>query len=273
MTAYTLRTTRAYFSLWYGVMMAYRVEILLWAIATALPLIMMGIWVEAGASGKFAGFTSVDAARYFIAVFVVRQFSVVWVIYEFEHLVNSGKLSSLLLHPIDPLPRFVLMHVAEWAARLPFVFALVAMAFWLQPQALFGSDAQPGVWQPVWWRLLLGVVLIGAAFMLRFLMQYAVAMLAFRLERVQAIDGLFFMPYLFFSGMVVPLQVMPEGVAGALLWTPFPYLIWFPAQVITGAPVDVGQGLGVLAGWLVGLFLINRWAWSRGLRHYSAMGA
>lgn len=273
MTAYTARTLRTYLSTWYAMMLAYRAEIFLWAVATSLPLIMMGVWVQAGESGSFAGFTGVDAARYFIAVFAVRQVTVVWVIYDFEWQVVSGRLSAKLLHPIDPAVSFVFMHLGEQLARLPFGVLLVGLCFFIQPQALWGSDEQPGVWWPPWWRVGLAVVACYAAFALRFLLQYTTAFLAFWLERVGAIDGLTMIPYIFLSGMVVPLQVMPDAVREVVLLTPFPYTVWLPATLLAGGEVDIVRGFATLSVWIVLLWLINRWAWRRGLKHYSAMGA
>ncbi|MEM1108773.1 MAG: ABC-2 family transporter protein [Planctomycetota bacterium] len=273
MSAYTARTLRTYLSTWYAFMCQYRAEIFLWAIATSLPLIMMGVWVEAGDSGKFPGFTAVDAARYFIAVFAVRQLTIVWVIYEFEYHVVSGKLSSILLHPIDPIVRYVTELLGEQLSRWPFGLLLVGLCFFIQPQALFGSEADPGWWTPTWSRVLLFVAAVIAAFALRFLLQYTTAFLAFWLERVAAIDGLIMIPYIFLSGLVIPLQVMPDAMREFALWTPFPYMVWLPASLLAGGEVDVLRGFATLAGWIVVLWVVNRWLWRKGLKHYSAMGA
>ena len=273
MSAYTLRTFRTYLSTWYAFMCTYRAEIFLWAIATSLPLIMMGVWVEAGDSGKFEGFTAVDAARYFIAVFIVRQLTIVWVIYEFEYHVVSGKLSSILLHPIDPMVRYITELLGEQLSRLPFGALLVALSFVIQPQALWGNDQQPGLWLPAWWRVGLFVVACYAAFFLRYLLQYTTSFLAFWLERVSALDALTMIPYTFLGGLVIPLEVMPAAVREFALWTPFPYMLWFPARLLAGGEVDLVRGFVTLAVWGVLLWTLNRWLWRRGLKHYSAMGA
>lgn len=273
MTAYTARTFRTYLSTWYAYMCQYRAEIFLWAIATSLPLIMMGVWVEAGDSGRFAGFTAVDAARYFIAVFAVRQLTIVWVIYEFEYHVVSGKLSPILLHPIDPMVRYVTELLGEQLSRWPFGLLLVGLCFFIQPQALWGSESDPGMWLPAWHRVGLFFVAVVAAFTLRFLLQYTTAFLAFWLERVAAIDGLIMIPYTFLSGLVIPLQVMPDAMREFALWTPFPYMVWLPASLLAGGEVDLVRGFSTLAGWIVVLWIVNRWLWRKGLKHYSAMGA
>ncbi|MEO1236087.1 MAG: ABC-2 family transporter protein [Planctomycetota bacterium] len=273
MTAYTLRTVRTMLTTWYAYMTTYRAEIFLWAIATSLPLIMMGVWVEAGDSGKFTGFTAVDAARYFIAVFAVRQLTIVWVIYEFEYHVVSGKLSPLLLHPIDPAVRYVTELLGEQMSRLPFGALLIGLCFFIQPRALWGDADDPGLWTPAWWRVGLAIVACYAAFLLRFLLQYTTALLAFWLERVSALDSLTMIPYTFLSGLVIPLQVMPDATREIVLLTPFPYMVWLPATLLAGGEVDLVRGFGTLAVWIALLWVVNRWLWRRGLRHYSAMGA
>ena len=71
---------------YYAYMVEYRAELLFWVLSGSLPLILMGVWTEAAAGGQF-GLSALEFARYFIAVFFVRQFSVVWVIWEFEREV------------------------------------------------------------------------------------------------------------------------------------------------------------------------------------------
>lgn len=269
---YPFRLTRTITSVYYALMIAYRGEIFLWAIATSLPLIMMGVWVEAGKSGDFV-FNDVQMARYFIAVFVVRQFTVVWVVHDFEYHIVSGKLSSLLLQPADPAWRFLLAHVAEQGARLPFVLVMIAMCLFLYPAALWGNEQTPGLWIPHWSNIVLGIAACYGAFVLRWVMQYAFAMGGFWLERISSAHDLLFLPYLFCSGMLFPLEVLPESVRFAFMLTPFPYAVWFPAALFTGADPPVLQGFAVLAAWIVGLWLLSRWLWRRGLKHYSAMGA
>jgi ABC-2 type transport system permease protein len=73
--------------------------------------------------------------------------------------------------------------------------------------------------------------------------------------------------------MIAPLDVFPETVRDVILWTPFPYLVYFPAALLTDLPVHIGQGLLVISVWGILFFFLNRWLWRRGLRHYSGMGA
>ena len=64
-------------------MVQYRAEIALWALSGVLPFIMLSLWSESDA-GASLGFKGVGLARYYLSVFMVRQFSVVWVVFAFE---------------------------------------------------------------------------------------------------------------------------------------------------------------------------------------------
>jgi ABC-2 type transport system permease protein len=259
----TLRIARILLSVYYAYMLEYRAELLLWVLSGSLPIILMGIWIEAAQDGQF-GLTPVEFARYFLAAFIVRQFTVVWVIWEFEREIVEGKLSFRLLQPLDPIWHHLASHVAERFARLPFAFGLIALFFLLYPQSF---------WVPDLGNLVLFMFVVVFAFALRFLMQYTLAMFAFWTERASALEQFWFLFYLFLSGLVAPLDVFPPLVREVVLWTPFPYLIYFPASLLVNLPVDLVRGLFVMLVW-TGIFLLTyRWLWRKGLRQYSGMGA
>jgi ABC-2 type transport system permease protein len=67
--------------------------------------------------------------------------------------------------------------------------------------------------------------------------------------------------------------VFPPAVRQALAWTPFPYLVHFPASLWVGIPQDIPRGFAMGLAWLVLFWLVNRWLWRKGLQHYSGMGA
>jgi ABC-2 type transport system permease protein len=250
-------------TVYYAYMVEYRAELILWVLAGSLPIILMGIWTQAAQGGRF-GLTPVDFARYFLAVFLVRQFTVVWVIWEFEREVVEGKLSPRLLQPLDPIWHHIASHVSERAARIPFALFLVVLFFILYPQAF---------WMPKLANLLLFALASVLAFALRFVIQYTFAMFAFWTERASALENFWFLFYLFLSGLIAPLDVFPEPVRSLVLLTPFPYLIDFPASLLVGLPVDVARGFWSIIGWILVFLGANRLLWRAGLKRYSGMGA
>ncbi|MBE9099463.1 ABC transporter permease [Vacuolonema iberomarrocanum] len=254
---------KVFLSVYYAHMVEYRAELLLWVLSGSLPLILMGVWAEAAQSGEF-GRSPLDFVRYFLAVFLVRQFTVVWVIWDFEREVVEGKLSFRLLQPIDPGWHHFAGHFAERFARMPFAAILIGLFFWLYPDAF---------WIPSVTDVALFLLATAMAFVLRFIMQYTFAMLSFWMERANAIEQFWFLFYLFLSGLIAPIEVFPPILQTLVQWTPFPYMIAFPANLLIGEPTDIWRGFGVTLIW-IGLFWgLNRWLWRRGLRRYSGMGA
>lgn len=260
-----LRTLCTFVAVSYAEMMEYRAEIVLWVLSSIMPFVMMGVWMKASAGApQRLGLGPTEFARYFLCVFLIRQVTLVWVIYDVEHHVVQGTLSPRLLQPIDPFWRFFCDHVGERLARLPLLVLLTALFFLLYPASFWIPDLRSA---------LLAAVCLLAAFVLRFVMQYAFAMVAFWSERASAIEDLWFFMYLFLSGYLAPLPLFPERVRQLAEWTPFPYLIYMPAQLLMGRPAEVLRGLGVSALWAAAFYVIYRVLWRAGLRRYSGMGA
>lgn len=257
---------RVFLSVYYAYMVEYRAELLLWVLANSLPIIMMGVWIEASQSSQAGQFslTPVEFARYFITVFFVRQFTVVWVAWDFEKEIVEGRLSPKLLQPLDPVWHHVAGHVAERFARMPFSMLLIGFFFLLYPEAF---------WIPSGSGVLGFLIVTMLAFGLRFLIQYTFALCAFWTERATSIERVWFLFYTFLAGMIAPLDVFPDTVRQVVLWTPFPALVYFPVSLLMGLPINVGQGFAVLFGWMLIFWAINRWIWYLGLKQYSGMGA
>jgi ABC-2 type transport system permease protein len=247
----------------YAYMLEYRAELLLWALSGSLPIILMGVWNQAATNGQFE-LSAIQFIRYFLAVFIVRQMNVVWVIYEFEKEVIEGRLSARLLQPLDPAWHHLTAHISERLARLPFLVGLITLGLVLYPEA---------VWIPNVLQILQFSVVVVLAFGLRFLMQYTFALCAFWTERAMAIEQLWFLFYLFLSGMIAPIELFPAPLQAFIQWTPFPYLIYFPAAILVGLPVNINQGFLAIGIWSGIFWVLNRWLWKQGLKQYSGMGA
>ena len=247
----------------YAHMLEYRAEIFLWALSNSLPIILMGVWIQASSEGNFE-FTPQQFARYFFSVFIVRQLTTIWVIWEFEREIVEGKLSLRLLQPLDPVWHHVARHLAEKMTRIPLIAVFCGLFFVLYPDA---------AWIPQLSNIFLGLSAIALAFILRFTIQYTFAMLAFWTERASAIQQFWFLFYVFLSGTIAPLEVFPNAVRQVVEWTPFPYMMHFPAILLMGLPVDFGRSILIMFAWTIIFIVLNRWLWRKGLKQYSGMGA
>ena len=265
------RLARVLLTTQYAYMLEYRAETALWALSGLVPLLMMSLWIHqadmAGGLGGVpageGGLSRLDLARYFISAFIVRQFTVAWVAFSFEEDALQGRLSPMLLQPLHPLWRYLTAHLAEQATRLPFVAGLAGLFLLLVPWA---------AWLPSPGRLLLVVLATALAFAVNFLVQSLIAVLCFWSERASALERLHTLAMLFLSGLMAPLEVFPPAVRQAAEWTPFPWIIHFPARLLAGAEVDLVGGFAALAGWLALLLPLTLLLWRAGVRRYAAMG-
>ena len=257
------RVIKALLSTQYANMMEYRVEIALWALSGVLPFIMLSIWNQSE-GGKVFGLNEIYLSRYFLSAFLVRQFSVVWVVFSFEEDALLGRLSPYLLQPLHPLWRYVSAHLAEQFTRLPFAIIITFIFFLLNPKSF---------WTPSIGQFLLAWLATFFAFTIAFLLQSLIAAFCFWNEKASALERLLFVPYLFLSGLLAPIATFPEPIQKLAYYTPFPYLINFPAKVLAG--LSTGTYIGFLAQllWIGILLPLVILFWKEGVKHYTAMGA
>jgi ABC-2 type transport system permease protein len=127
---WTFRKTKALFIRAFSLMTEYRAEVIIWMLASSLPLIMMMIWMGLAEDGPIGGYSAFDFAIYFLSVFFVRQMTTVWVLWEVEREIRLGEMSPKLLRPLDPFWQHALDNLAEKTVRFPIVLIPVALGLW-----------------------------------------------------------------------------------------------------------------------------------------------
>ncbi len=99
------------------------------------------------------------------------------------------------------------------------------------------------------------------------------ACLCFWTEKASSIERLLFIPTLFLSGLLAPVVSFPAYVKSWIYLTPFPYLIDFPANLLSGNETNISGGLGMQILWIFLLFPLFKKIWSEGTKKYTAMGS
>ena len=262
------RKSRALFTIWFAHMTVYRAEILIWMLSGVVPLIMMSVWIgkAAASGGNLEGFTPASFAAYFLAAWVSQQLTVAWVAWEMDFQIRQGELSSRLLRPLDPFWEHFFRHFSERFVRGPFILIFV----------IAGSLVVPGTrLTPDLWHVGLYLLVINLAFAMRFLVAYCIGVLCFWLENATAFDEFFYVLLTFLAGGFAPLEFYPPAARAIIEWTPFPYLVYFPARVLTGAlsAPEILRVIGVQLLWIAVFFVLRSVLWKAGLKRYGAVGA
>tara|TARA_A100001388_G_C28768984_1_gene502613 strand:+ start:1335 stop:2126 length:792 start_codon:yes stop_codon:yes gene_type:complete len=247
----------------YSNMLEYRVEIALWAISGIIPFFMLNIWTKNNLNESI-NLSSIMLSRYFLSAFFVRQFSVVWVVFTFEEDALLGKISPYLIQPLNPFFRYFAQHIAEQITRFPFALLIALIFFVFNPES---------IWIPKLDIFILSCISTFFSFLIQFLMQSIIACLCFWTEKASAIERLLFIPTLFLSGLLAPVISFPEYVKSWIYLTPFPYLIDFPANLLSGNTTNLNSGFFMQIFWISILFPLFKKIWSMGIKKYTAMGS
>ena len=253
--------------------LVYRMNFLLRATFSLIPLMAtIYLWRavyggKAAGDSQVAGYTLAGMTSYYLLVTIVDALTAVteddW---QIASDIREGAINQFLLKPIDYLVyRFCLfgagrlIYVAIAAAPV-LLFIILQREYWVLPPdgltfALF----------------LLSVCLTA---LLQFFISYTMALLAFWLLEISTLIFILFAFEYLAGGHMFPLDILPPWLSTVLSFTPFPYQLFFPVSVylgrVTGA--DLWQGLAMQVFWVAFFYVLARWTFKKGIRHYTAFG-
>ncbi len=252
--------------------LTYRVNYLTRTLFSFIPLFaMVSLWraVYAGKApgGSLSGFTEQEMIFYYLIVAVVDVLTAVneddW---QIAADIREGNISWFLLKPIDYLwYRFSLFLAGRAAFTGMACVPLALFIFCFRKNFMLPHDA--AVFAAF-------VVSLALAAMLQFFISYTMAMLAFWFLEISTLIFILFAFEYLASGHLFPISLLHPAVQHVLLFTPFPYQLYFPAGIymgkISGAQLERGFLAQVL--WVLAAYALARFAWARGIRKYAAFG-
>ncbi len=246
---------------------AYRAEMLVWVLATTMPLVMLALFNAVAADGPIGRFGQADLIAYFLATFCVRQLTGSWTSWQINFEIREGTLSTRLLRPIHPLLGYAVDNIAAMPMRV-----IVSVPVAAASLALVGGHAishATGAW-------LLWIPALVGGWALTLLANFIVGSLALFLESSVKVMDIYLAAYFVASGYLIPVELFPPGARRVVDWLPFRFQIGFPVELMTGAyDRDLGHAAELLArqwGMVAVFACLTAWIWSRGIRRFSAYG-
>ena len=252
--------------------LTYRFNFLARTVFGLIPLIaVLYIW-KAIYQGKQAGdkvgdYTLAEMISYYLVVTIVDALTAVneddW---QIAADIKDGNISQFLLKPIDYLWfRLCLFFSGRVTYLAMAALPLALFILYLRHYFVLPSD------------LITLAIFLFSTFLtalLQFFISYTMAMLAFWVLEVSTFIFILFAFEYIASGHLFPLDILPHSLAKVLFYTPFPYQLYFPVSVYMGKVTGIGLLHGVLiqALWVLGAYLLARFAWARGIKRYSAVG-
>lgn len=181
------------------------------------------------------------------------------------YMLQSGSIATELTRPVDFQLRMYATKLAEVGSTVIKHLILLGAAAWL----LYGF--QPSTDLRVWLWFLLSL-LVGNAVL--FFSDWIFSLAIFYTTEVRGLlilrDGI----ASFFSGLMIPLPVLPQWLQDVAAALPFGQILHTPVSIITGV-IPVSEAPRALVGqlcWLVGLILLSRPLFHLAVRRVTVQG-
>jgi len=264
---------RAFLKVGMAVMLQYRFAVIIWGVWGFVgPLISLAVWTAASQArgGSVANaatgeaFSRADFAAYFLLFMIFSHITMSWDVFEFAYRVRGGGLSQGLLKPIHPIHHDACHNIS---------FKVVTSGMLLPVWVLMFVMLRPT--PPSFAGCLLAVPALLLAAVMRYVFQYALALIAFWTTRVEAINQFYFTLDAFLSGRVAPLSLLPGLLGAAASFLPFRYMGSFPVELALGRvpAAEILPGYALQVVWVAVAVVLLRVLWNAGIRQYSAVGA
>lgn len=252
--------------------LTYRADFFVATFFRFLPLVTSFLlWdsvYECSGKSSFAGFTRDNMMAYLLLVQLSRMFSSMpGLAGGIARDIRDGELKKYLLQPIDMIAYLLSYRAAHKIAYIvTSILPYALLFFWFRDVFPPFPDALT---------LLAYFASLIMGFLLGFFFEACVGMVGFWLLEVTSFLYIINTLNFFVSGHMFPLDILDSPTTLAILKSlPFQYLAYYPAMIFLGKSTgaDLAWGLAIEAAWVVGLMLLSRVMYRRGLRHYSAYG-
>ncbi len=247
----------------------YRWNFLLRCLFSLVPLFAtMFVWrTISETQGDVGTYSYSEMVFYFVAVLIVETFaSPTEDEWRIAAEIRDGQINAILIKPINHLLYRLSLFFSYRLIYSLITLPIIAVVLWLARDQL-RWPVHPESW------LFIGFATAGSA-LIQFFIAYSLAMLAFWILEVSTIIFLLYSFEYFLSGHVFPLDLLSPALLSALKWTPFPYELFFPVEIL----LERVHGRELVHGFTAQIFwiLITGWTartlWKRGVQVYQATG-
>lgn len=243
---------------------AYRAQLAIGALGWVVPLAFMALWRGAAADGALGGITQAQLTTYFAMMLVVSN---LWIsgdiIFGVSSQIHDGRLAALLLRPVPPVLPSALAGLASNAYRVPVVLVGVPLVIGLGGGTV---TRDPGRWVLALVVGTLGIVSVAYVAAM-------VATVALWLTKAEGVQGLVFGLEWVVGGMVAPVALLPGILPELLVHQPFWYAGGAAPEIVAGMGEHSWWLVAECAAWVLGLHLLCRAVWRRGMRRFEAVGS
>ncbi len=235
-----------------------------WLVA---PIVYLSVWTTiAREQGSVNGMTAGDFAAYYLTLLPVDIITSSIVVHILAYKIQEGTISNELMQPVHP----VLTNTMTNSIAFKVLNMIVFVPIWLVLVLLF----QPQ-FTYTWQSVLMALPALVIGYLVRFLMDSCITLIAFWTTRVWSIWQFNDAIGMLLNGAFVPLALMPPWVQTSRNSCPINSGCHFRccccSNKLTPEEIALNFALGIF--WLLALLGLFLFMWKRAIRQYSAVGA
>jgi ABC-2 type transport system permease protein len=263
--ARTARALPTILRVYFSGSIVYRAGMVLWALATTMPLVMMALWTAVAHDAPVGRFGVLQFEAYFVGVLLVGHMTSSVVAWSIALDIRNGTLLPHLLRPLHPVLHYALENVALVPLKILVALPLVGAAIAWLGTSQFTRD-------PMLWLAAAGA--LTGAVALRFVVLSMIGALSFFWESSLAVHDLWLGFCMVFAGEMVPLSLFPRPWLQLAAWMPFRFTLAFPVEATLGLLTRSEALMGLYVQWAyVALFACGAvLTWRRGLAQFAVFG-
>lgn len=248
--------------------MVYRLNFVLWRVRVVMQLLVTYFlwWAIVPREGTIFGYSQQMILTYIMLTAITRTLIMGTRTQDVGTIIAQSNLSNYLVKPFS----FLRFNIAREAADklMNVIFAVVELGiliFLLRPPIFIQSN---------FFQLSLTIIALFMGIGLFFFFSLILSYFAFWTPEVWAPRFLSFVLAEFFTGVLFPLDILPQPLYQISSLLPFAYFIYFPLKVYLGqiASNTLLSGFAVGGVWLFIFWYLTVLVWKKGLRVYTAEG-
>lgn len=247
----------------------YRANTLMFLISVLLPLLaLVYFWLTVyGEGNQIGNYSLVGMLSYFVMGRLLELLERSTLSWEMAEEIRLGNLSNYLLKPISYFKYWLFSHLATKTFEAIFIVPIILILLFSFRKYLYLPQNN--------FTLIIFVFSIIGAIILSFLIFYLLGLFALWTKEV---GGFLFVTHLitgFLSGRFLPLDLFPFWFNQVTRFLPFPYFLFFPISIYLEKLKTFELAVGFISQtvWILIFYLIIKWAWFKGIKHYEAVGS
>jgi ABC-2 type transport system permease protein len=245
----------------------YRLNFALWRFRVILNLILIySLWSAIYLNQRtIVGYSQTQMLTYVLLISFLSDLVLSSKIHELGAEILTGDIINRLLKPWNFFGYLLTKELADKVINISFAaIEITVLIVLLKPHIV-----QP----PGMLALIVMLIHVAIGIAISFFLSFCISLFAFWSAEIWAPRFIYFILVFVLAGNYFPLDILPEPFYNALLFTPFPYFIFIPAQIyIKGLENYTILSLIIGSIWVVIAYLFSKWLWKKGVKQYSFYG-